>query len=78
MLLTECSMSDNVAQQDPELEFVRPCNLCPHVRRITLRKIRRARETMTEEVTVDPEIAERARRSVERMMALSFRSPPIR
>jgi quinolinate synthase len=70
VLLTECSMSDNVALQHPELEFVRPCNLCPHMKRITLPKIRRALETMTHEVTVDPEIAERARRSVERMMAL--------
>jgi quinolinate synthase len=70
VLLTECSMSDNVALQHPELEFVRPCNLCPHMKRMTLPKIRRALETMTHEVTVDPEIAERARRSVERMMAL--------
>jgi quinolinate synthase len=68
--LTECSMSDNVALQYPELDFVRPCNLCPHMKRITLPKIRRALETMTYEVTVDPVIAERARRSVERMMAL--------
>src|ERR1700761_5385660 len=69
VLLTECSMSDNVALQYPELEFVRPCNLCPHMKRITLPKIRRALETMTHEVTVDPEIAARARRAVERMMA---------
>jgi quinolinate synthase len=70
VLLTECSMSDNVALQYPELEFVRPCNLCPHMKRITLPKIRRSLETMTHEVTVDPAIAERARRTVERMMAL--------
>jgi quinolinate synthase len=70
VLLTECSMSDNVALQYPDLEFVRPCNLCPHMKRITLPKIRRALETMTHEVTVDPEVAERARRAVERMMAL--------
>ena len=70
VLLTECSMSDNVALQYPELEFVRPCNLCPHMKRITLPKIRRALETMTHEVTVEPAIAERARRTVERMMAL--------
>jgi quinolinate synthase len=70
VLLTECSMSDNVALQYPELDFVRPCNLCPHMKRITLPKIRRALETMTYEVTVDPVIAERARRSVGRMMAL--------
>jgi quinolinate synthase len=70
VLLTECSMSDNVALQYPELEFVRPCNLCPHMKRITLPKIRRALETMTHEVTVDPHVAERARRAVERMMAV--------
>ncbi len=69
VLLTECSMSDNVALQYPELDFVRPCNLCPHMKRITLPKIRRALETMSHEVTVAPEIAEGARRSVERMLA---------
>src|SRR5499425_575703 len=70
VLLTECSMSDNVALQYPDLEFVRPCNLCPHMKRITLPKIRRTLETLTHEVTVDPEIAERVRHTVERMMAL--------
>ena len=70
VLLTECSMSDNVALQYPELEFVRPCNLCPHMKRITLPKIRRALETMTHEVTVEPAIAARARQAVERMLAL--------
>jgi quinolinate synthase len=70
VLLTECPMSDNVALQYPELELVWPCNLCPHMKTITLPKIRRALETMTNEVTFDPEIAERARRSVERMMPL--------
>jgi quinolinate synthase len=70
VLLTECSMSDNVALQYPDLEFVRPCNLCPHMKRITLPKIRRALETMTHEVVVDPTIALRARAAVERMLAL--------
>jgi quinolinate synthase len=70
VLLTECSMSDNVALQYPDLEFVRPCNLCPHMKRITLPKIRHSLETMTHEVTVDPAIAERARHTVERMLAL--------
>jgi quinolinate synthase len=69
VLLTECSMSDNVALQYPDLEFVRPCNLCPHMKRITLKNIRHALETMTHEVTVAPEIADKARRSVERMLA---------
>ena len=70
VLLTECSMSDNVALQYPDLEFVRPCNLCPHMKRITLPKIRHSLESMTHEVTVDPAIAERARRAVERMLAM--------
>jgi quinolinate synthase len=70
VLLTECSMSDNVALQYPDLDFVRPCNLCPHMKRITLPKIRHSLETMTHEVTVDPAIAGRARHAVERMLAL--------
>ncbi len=70
VLLTECSMSDNVAVMYPDIEFVRPCNLCPHMKRITLKNIRHALETNTHEVRIDPAMAERARRSVERMLAL--------
>ncbi len=69
-LLTECSMADNIAVQYPELEFIRPCNLCPHMKRITLPKIRRALETLSHEVVLDPQTAERARLSVERMLAV--------
>ncbi|SDJ37997.1 quinolinate synthase NadA [Aliiruegeria lutimaris] len=69
-LLTECSMSDNVAVNHPAVEFVRPCNLCPHMKRIDLRNIREALENGLHEVTVDPAIAEDARRSVERMLAI--------
>ena len=54
----------------PTIEFVRPCNLCPHMKRITLPKIRRALETMQHEVTIDPALAARARRAVERMLAV--------
>jgi quinolinate synthase len=68
VLMTECSMSDNVAVQHPNIEFIRPCNLCPHMKRITLPKIRRALETMTHEVTIDPAVAAPARRAVERML----------
>jgi quinolinate synthase len=68
VLMTECSMSDNVAVQHPGIEFIRPCNLCPHMKRITLPKIRRALETMTHEVTIDPAVAAPARRAVERML----------
>jgi len=70
VLLTECSMSDNVAADHPGLEFIRPCNLCPHMKRITLGNIRRALETMQHEVTIDPGIAARARLAVERMLAV--------
>jgi quinolinate synthase len=70
VLLTECSMSDNVALQYPELDFVRPCNLCPHMKRITLKNIREALETMRHEVRIAPAVAARARRAVERMLAV--------
>ena len=70
VLVTECSMSDNLAARHPEVEFIRPCNLCPHMKRITLSNIRHALETMTTAVTIDPAIAGRARQAVERMLAL--------
>lgn len=70
VLITECSMSDNVSVQHPDIEFVRPCNLCPHMKRITLPKILDSLLQMKEEVVVDPMIAERARRAVERMIYL--------
>ena len=68
VLLTECSMSDNIAIQYPDLEFIRPCNLCPHMKRITLGNIRHALETMQHQVTIDDGIAARARLAVERML----------
>jgi quinolinate synthase len=61
-------MSDNVAVEFPELEFIRPCNLCPHMKRITLPKIHDALLHMRYEVTVPPDVAVRARRAVERML----------
>jgi quinolinate synthase len=67
-LITECSMSDNLAAANPDLEFVRACNLCPHMKRNTLARIRYSLETMTHEVTIDPEVAERARLAVDRML----------
>ncbi len=70
LLLTECSMSDNVAVQHPEVQFVRPCNLCPHMKRIKLANIRRALEVMRHEMTIDPAVAARARLAVERMLAV--------
>lgn len=68
VLLTECSMSDNVAVDHPDVEFIRPCNLCPHMKRITLANIREALMENRHEVTVDPAIADGARRAVERML----------
>ncbi|HEX4963655.1 MAG TPA: quinolinate synthase NadA [Thermoanaerobaculia bacterium] len=73
VMITECSMSDNVAVDYPDVEFIRPCNLCPHMKRITLPKILRSLETMETKVEVDPEVGERARRAVERMLAVGRR-----
>ena len=70
VLITECSMADNIAVLHPKTEFVRPCNLCPHMKRITLPGLRRSLETLTHEVTIDPAVAGRARRAVERMLAI--------
>jgi quinolinate synthase len=68
MMITECSMADNVAEATPETTYVRPCNLCPHMKRITLDKIRRSLETMTHQVEIGEDVAERARRAVTRML----------
>ena len=70
VMVTECSMSDNVAVEFPDVDFIRPCNLCPHMKRITLEGILHSLETMTVEVTVDAAVAKRARASVERMLAV--------
>ncbi|RWC98181.1 MAG: quinolinate synthase NadA [Mesorhizobium sp.] len=70
VLMTECSMSDNVALQHSEVEFIRPCNLCPHMKRITLANIRTALEENRHVVSIEPGIAGRARLAVERMLAV--------
>jgi quinolinate synthase len=70
LMVTECSMSDNVAVDAPDTEFVRPCNLCPHMKRITLPKILESLEEMRDEVHVDPAVALKARQAVERMINL--------
>jgi quinolinate synthase len=75
VLITECSMADNVACDAPETEFVRPCNLCPHMKRITLEGIREALVEEKHEVLVNPEVSARARRAVQRMIDLP---PPAR
>jgi quinolinate synthase len=71
VMVTECSMADNVALESPGTEFVRPCNLCPHMKRITLAKIRHSLETMTTEVLLDEDVAGRARGAVDRMLAIT-------
>jgi quinolinate synthase len=68
LMVTECSMSDNVAAEYPDVEFVRPCNLCPHMKKITLPKILESLETLSPTVEIDPAVAVRARRAVERML----------
>jgi quinolinate synthase len=70
IMVTECSMADNVTVEAPDTEFIRPCNLCPHMKRITLENIRDSLRHMQFEVTVPPEVAERARVAVERMLAI--------
>ncbi len=69
-MITECSMAGNLADAFPEIEFTQPCNLCPHMRRITLPKIVRALESMSPQIEIDPAIAARARLAVERMAAV--------
>jgi quinolinate synthase len=73
VMVTECSMSDNVAAEIPETEFIRPCNICPHMKRITLENVLWSLHTMTEEVIVKQEYIEPARRAVEAMLALRER-----
>jgi quinolinate synthase len=71
MMVTECSMSDNIAVENPKVNFVRPCNLCPHMKQITLPKVLEAMVLNRTEIIVDPEIADKARAAVERMIELS-------
>ena len=70
VMVTECSMADNVQAELPDVEFVRPCNLCPHMKRITLPKILDSLLTMQDEVVVEANVAEKARRAIERMIHL--------
>jgi len=69
--MTECSMSDNIAVEFPDTEFIRPCNLCPHMKKISLRNIYQTLETMEPEIVIPEEIAAAARRSVQRMLEIS-------
>ncbi len=69
LMVTECSMSDNVAADIHDVEFIRPCNLCPHMKRITLANIYEALETLEPRVEIEPSVAKRARIAVERMLS---------
>jgi quinolinate synthase len=71
MLITECSMSDNIQAARPEMQLVRPCQLCPHMKKITLPKILSCLQDESPEVFVDPAIADRARLPIERMLEMS-------
>lgn len=68
LMVTECSMSDNLTGLYPDVEFIRPCNLCPHMKKITVENILETLETMEPEVLVDPKVIEGAKKSVERML----------
>ncbi len=67
MMVTECSMSDNVQVDNPNVQFIRPCNLCPHMKRITLPKVLYCLENETNEILMSDETINKARKSVERM-----------
>ena len=68
LMITECSMSDNVSVENPDIEFIRPCNLCPHMKRINLPKILESLMLNIHEVKIDQDILERARLPIERML----------
>ena len=70
VMITECSMSDNVSAEFPDVEFVRSCTICPHMKRITLENIRDSLLYLRHEVEVAADVAERARLSVEKMLAV--------
>ena len=69
-MITECSMAGNVAVEFPDVEFIQPCNLCPHMKRITLPRILTALETLSPAIEVPADIAARAKLSLERMLAV--------
>ena len=70
MMVTECSMSDNIQVENPNVEFIRPCNMCPHMKKITLPKILDCLENETGEIIMDRETIDKARLSVEKMVSI--------
>ena len=77
VLLTECSMSDNVAAENPDTNFIRPCNLCPHMKRITLENIYDCLVTGKYEVTIPEDVRVRAKEALDAMMALPRMEKPL-
>jgi len=77
VLLTECSMSDNVAAENPDVSFIRPCNLCPHMKRITLENIHDCLLNMEHEVTMDEDVRLRAKAAIDAMLALPKMAKPL-
>jgi quinolinate synthase len=77
VLLTECSMSDNVAAANPGVDFVRPCNLCPHMKRITLENIYDCLNTMQHEVVLEEDVRVRAKRAIDAMLAMPKTKNPL-
>lgn len=77
VLLTECSMSDNVAAENPNTNFIRPCNLCPHMKRITLENIYTCLQNMEYEVTMDEDVRVRAKEAIDAMLALPKMEKPL-
>ncbi|GAB3516081.1 quinolinate synthase NadA [Pseudoxanthomonas daejeonensis] len=72
-LITECSMADNLRARFPKVEFIKPCNLCPHMQRITLPNIHACLQHLQHEVVVPDDVARRARHALERMLAVGRR-----
>ena len=70
LLVTECSMSDNVQIENPNVQFIKPCNLCPHMKKITLNKVYDCLKNETNEIKIGNNIAEMARKSVQRMATI--------
>ena len=77
VLLTECSMSDNVAAENPNVNFIRPCNLCPHMKRITLENIYDCLIDMKHEVTIDEQVRIRAKAAIDAMLDLPKMAKPL-
>jgi len=70
MLVTECSMASNISDAHPDVEFIGPCNMCPYMKKITLEKVLWSLHSMTTEITVPKDVADKARLAVQRMIDL--------